>query len=343
MKKRIIIISVISLLLLTVFILIFISFEKYFKNGINQNAPEYLFVPTGISYSDLIQLIEKENILIDNHAFQQLAKYKKLSQKFHPGKYKIVKGMSVNTLINKLRSGDQEEVKVIFNNIRTKEQLCQRISGQLELDSNNMLDLLNDTDYLTQFGFNSENILCMFIPNTYRFWWNTSDTLFMERMYNEYQKFWNDRRISEAKKIGLTPIQIIILASIVEEENYRKDEQKKIAGLYINRLKRGMPLQSDPTIRFALGDFSIKRFLLKDLEVESPYNTYKHNGLPPGPIRIPEVFVIDAVLHYEKHNYLYMCAKDDFSGYHNFAVSAQQHAVNAAKYHRALNNKKIVR
>mgnify|MGYP001499247115 CR=1 FL=1 len=343
MKIKVILISGILLLLLLGGVCVFVSYQKFLKNAVHPDAPKYLYVPTGSSYANLLLLIEKEHVLKDMKPFKQLAEYKKLSQAFHSGKYKIDKGMSVNSLINKLRSGNQEEVKLVFNNIRTKEQLAQRVSNQLELDGYDLLELLDDSNFLKKYGFNSNNILCMFIPNTYSFWWNTSDTGFVERMYKEYRKFWSEKRLSEANEIGLTPAEVAVLASIVEEENHRKDEQARIAGLYMNRLKKGMLLQSDPTVRFALGDFSIKRFLLKDLEIESPYNTYKYAGLPPGPIRIPEAHVVDAVLHYEKHNYLYMCAKEDFSGYHNFAVTSQQHALNAVKYHRVLNRQRIMR
>ena len=251
--------------------------------------------------------------------------------------------MSINDLANMLRSGNQEAVKLIFNHIRTKEQLVQKISKQLELDANDLLNLLNDSVFLAKYNLNTQTVISIFIPNTYEFWWNTSATGFFERMYSEYEKFWNKERVSKAKEIGLSPLQVIILASIVEEENYRTDEQARIAGVYMNRLKKGMLLQADPTIKFVLGDFSIKRLLYKDLEIDSPYNTYMYTGLPPGPIRIPERSAINAVLNYEKHNFLYMCAKEDFSGYHNFAVSARQHAINAKKYQHALNKLKINR
>ena len=345
MRKKIILlaVTVVVVFMLIASVFVYISYQAYFKPAISDKAPEYLYVYTGTSYDDLLLQIENQQLLREPKDFERLAKYKKLSRKFYPGKYKIEKEMSVNDLINKLRSNNQEEVSLIFNNIRSKEQLAERISTQLEMPSQDLLDLLNDNTFLKSYGFDSVNVLSMFLPNTYGFWWNTSAKGFMERMYKEYTKYWTQVRLSQAEKIGLTPIEVSILASIVEEENHRKDEQAKIAGLYMNRLHKGMLLQADPTVRYALGDMAIKRLLYKDLEVDSPYNTYKHVGLPPGPIRMPAIHALEAVLYYEKHAYLYMCAKEDFSGYHHFAVSASQHAVNAAKYHRALNRKKLYR
>jgi UPF0755 protein len=209
------------------------------------------------------------------------------------------------------------------------------------VNHDSLLFLLNNDDELEIYRLNKENVLTVFIPNTYQFWWNTSADEFMKRMYKEYRKFWDKNRMEKAANMGLTPTEAGILASIVEEENHRTDEQAKIAGVYVNRLKKGMYLQADPTVKFALQDFGRKRLLYADLKVDSPYNTYRHAGLPPGPIRIPDPVCIDKVLNYEKHNYLFMCAKEDFSGYHNFAETAAGHGVNVNKYHHALNVNKI--
>lgn len=341
-KKRVIGLLILCFILAALFML-YTVYQKIFSVAIQKEAPEYLYVPTGMSYVELLEVIEKENVIKDMQTFKQLAEYKKLSQKYKAGRYRLQNDMSINDLVNMLRSGNQEAVKLIFNHIRTKEQLAQKISKQLELEAYDLLNLLNDSVFLAKYNVNSETAMSIFIPNTYEFWWNTSATGFFERMYDEYEKYWNKERMSKAEDIGLSPLQVIILASIVEEENYRTDEQARIAGVYMNRLKKGMLLQADPTVKYVLGDFSIKRLLFKDLEVDSPYNTYMYTGLPPGPIRIPELSAIAAVLNYEKHNFLYMCAKEDFSGYHNFAVSARQHAINANKYHQALNKMKICR
>lgn len=342
-KSIIIILSILFILIITTAGIAYNYYNQFFKPGLHPNAPEYLYIPTGTTYTELIHLIEKQQILENADAFQTLAKHKKLADHIHPGRYKLDSLMSNNDLINKIRSGNQEPVHLIFNNIRNKEQLAQKIASQLEVDSLSLLTLLNNNNFLSHYGFTSENILSMFIPNTYQLYWNTSDTAFFKRMFKEHQNFWTKQRLQKAEAIDLSPIEISILAAIVEEENHKTDEQPRIAGVYINRLKRGMLLQADPTIKYALNNPGIKRILLSDLEIDSPYNTYKNTGLPPGPIRIPEASTIDAVLNFEKHKYLYMCAKDDFSGYHNFAVSPHQHAINARKYHQALRRNKIKR
>ena len=208
-------------------------------------------------------------------------------------------------------------------------------------DSIEILDLFSDENMILEFGFNTETFRAMFIPNTYEFYWTTSADEFAKRMKTEYDRFWDKSRKAKAEEIGLSPEEVIILASIVQSETIKKDELETVAGLYINRLKKDIRLQADPTIKYAVGDYSLKRVLTKHLEIDSPYNTYKNVGLPPGPIAFPEITTIDAVLNYEKHKYLYMCAKEDFSGYHNFAQTLSQHNRNAAKYRKALDKKRI--
>jgi len=250
--------------------------------------------------------------------------------------------MNNNQLIDMLRMGKQVPVKLIFNNnIRTKKELIDIVTKKLEVDSLSLYQTFENNSLYEPWGFNSHNILCMFIPNTYEFYWNTNSVSFFERMYKEYKKFWNIQRLEKAKKANLSPIEITILASIVLQETKKIDEMPKIAGVYINRLKKDMPLQADPTVVYAIGDFSIKRVLKKHLEIDSPYNTYKYKGLPPGPICLPDPVTIDKTLDYEQHNYLFFCAKEDFSGYHNFAETIAQHQQNALKYKIALNKKNI--
>ena len=244
-------------------------------------------------------------------------------------------------LIRELRNGQQTAVRFTFNSIRTKEDLVERADKQLMLDGCELMDYLNDAHRCDSLGFNLETISVMFIPNTYEIYWNISPKRFLQRMKKEYDVFWNEQRRAKAQEIGLTQVEVAILASIVEEESAVSDEYPTIAGLYINRLKRGMPLQADPTVKFAVGDISLQRILNTHLEVESPYNTYKHIGLPPGPIRIPSIKGLDAVLNYRQHNYLYMCAKEDFSGRHNFAVTLGEHNRNADRYRSQLNKRKI--
>ena len=209
------------------------------------------------------------------------------------------------------------------------------------LKGDTLLRLMNDSAWCASMEFNRQTIVAMFIPNTYEVYWNVSPERFMARMKREYKAFWNASRQEKAQAAGLSPVEVSVLASIVEEESAAVDEYPVIAGLYLNRLKAGIPLQADPTVKFAVGDFSLRRILDKHLEVDSPYNTYKYAGLPPGPIRIPSIQALDAVLNYTKHRYLYMCAKEDFSGRHNFAVTLAEHNRNAARYRSELNRRKI--
>ena len=302
---------------------------------------KYIYIPTGSDYEDVLRILDENKVLKNKKSFDWIAKIKNYPHRIRSGKYRIDRKMSNNDLINRLRSGNQEAVDFTFNNIRTKEQFAKRVSEQLEMDASDLLDLLNDNDFLAAYQVNFQTALTIFIPNTYKVWWNTSAEDFVQKMYREYEKFWTAERKEKVAAISLTPTEVIILASIVEEENHRRDEQSRIAGVYINRLKMGMPLQADPTLKFAWNDFAITRVLNHHKEINSPYNTYKITGLPPGLIRIPSPSCVDEVLNYEKHNYLYMCAKEDFSGYHNFAATLSQHNANAAKYHNALNQLRI--
>jgi len=303
----------------------------------------YLYIPTSANFTDIVDSLTKHNILINKDNFIWLAE-KKNYKKIRPGRYEITDGMSNNQLINMLRAGLQKPLKLTFNNIRTKEELAGKVSKTLEFDSLALITLLNNKQFLKPYGFTPETVIAMFIPNTYEFYWNTSPENFFKKMNKEYKKFWNADRLAKAKKMNMTPVEVSTLASIVQAEQSRhNDEKAKVAGLYINRLKKGMLLQSDPTVVYAIGDFSIRRVLNKDKEIDSPYNTYKYKGLPPAPINLPEISSIDAVLNYEKHPYIYMCAKEDFSGYHNFSKTISQHNIYAKRYQKALNRKKIWR
>ena len=306
---------------------------------------EIIYIPTGSNFDDVMDTLRSEQILKDEKSFLWFADLKKYKDKVKAGRYRINAGMSSNQIINLLRSGLQDPVNVTFTNIRTKEQLVSRICKKLEADSVELAALLNNDQWLKEnLGLKSETILALFIPNTYQFNWNTSAKQFVERMQTEYKKFWTEDRKEKAKALNLSQTQVSILASIVQAEQLaHPDERPCIAGLYLNRLKLGMALQSDPTVIYALGDFTINRVLDKDKEIDSPFNTYKYAGLPPGPIYIPEISSIDAVLNYQKNDYLYMCAKEDFSGKHNFAKTLKEHNINADKYRDALNKQKVWR
>ena len=264
------------------------------------------------------------------------------NENIHPGRYDLKPGVSNYRIARVLRSGLQTPVKLTFNNIRTVEDLAGRLSRQLMSDSVTLLTCFNRSEWRNIMNFTPENYMCIFVPNTYDVYWNTTPEKLLALFQREYKNFWDETRLAEAKKIGLSPVEVSTLASIVEEETNKSDEMPKVAGLYLNRLRIEMPLQADPTVKFAVGDFTIKRILKEQTQIVSPYNTYRNLGLPPGPIRIPSITAIDAVLRPIRHSYLYMCAKDDFSGYHAFATTLSQHNANAAAYHQALNNNGIL-
>ena len=249
--------------------------------------------------------------------------------------------MSNDDLINHLRSGNQQPVKLIFNNIRDIEQLSKRVSEQIEIDSASIINFLKDSSSISELGFDKHSISTLFIPNTYEIFWDVSVQKFMNRMLREYENFWNSERKASAERLGMSISEVVILASILDKETQKNDEKPIIAGVYINRLKRRWLLQADPTLIYAIGDFNIKRVLNVHKKIDSPYNTYKYQGLPPGPICIPSISSIDAVLNYTEHNYLYFCAKDDLSGYHEFARNIRQHNQNAEKYRKALDKLRI--
>lgn len=340
--KRIIISMVIMVLLIACF-LFYKSYQRIYKPNVIlvKAKTAFVYIPTGSTLEDVVSILYEKNYLINRNSFEWLAEKKNYRNNIYPGRYKIKNGMSNNKLIDLLRSGKQEPVKVVFNSVRTKEQLAGKIAKQIEADSVSIMRMLKNSSFTEKFGLNTATISCIFLPNTYEFWWNTSAEKFIEKMHSEYKKFWNEQRLSKAAKLNLTPEDVVTIASIVDEETYKDGEMDDIAGVYINRLRKRMPLQADPTIKYALGDFGIKRIIKKQLEIDSPYNTYKYYGLPPGPISIPSIEAIDAVLNYKEHNYLYFCANADFSGYHVFAKTLEQHNVNARAYQRALNKEKI--
>lgn len=301
----------------------------------------YIYIDEEKDYEDVILQLKENDALPSEKIFRLLAEKMNYPERVKSGRYGISAGMTVPDVILMLRSGNQSPVNITFNNIRTREDLAGRLAGQLMIDSLSLLKNLYDPAVAEQMGFNVENFTAMFIPNTYEVYWTTDATSLMQRMKSEYDRFWNEARRKKAEEMGLTPVEVSTLASIVEEEATYAEEYPIVAGLYLNRLKRGMRLEADPTVKFAVGDFSLRRILYKHLEVESPYNTYRREGLPPGPIRIPSIAAINATLSPEQHNYLFMCAKDDLSGRHNFAVTHAEHARNAARYQRALNERGI--
>ena len=308
------------------------------------NDMVYIYIPTNSSYNDVREQLKP--LLKDIKKFDALAKQKKYISNIKAGRYIIKKGMNNNDIINSIRSNNIT-VKVSFNNQETIEKLAGRIGSQVEADSLSLLNAMNDESFLSENNFNEETALGMYIPNSYEFFWNTSAEQFRSRMLKEYKRFWSNDRLEKAKAIGLKPSQVIALASIVYEESKKPNEQPRIAGVYLNRLKIGMPLQADPTIKFAAYQLPkykgkvIRRVLNVHKEIDSPYNTYKYAGLPPGLITMPDVSAIDAVLSYEKHKYYYFAADAHRLGYHRFSKTLSQHNANARAYQRYLSSQGI--
>ena len=270
-----------------------------------------------------------------------MAKYRDYPRNIHTGRYAIQPGENVYHVFSRLYRGYQDPINLTIGSVRTLDRLARSIGKQLMIDSAEVAKVMNDSLFQHKLGYNKETIPCLFIPETYQVYWDMSVTDLFERMQKEHQKFWNQERLNKATAIGMTPAEVCTLASIVEEETNNNPEKPMVAGLYINRLHSDMPLQADPTIKFALQDFGLRRITNAHLSVDSPYNTYRNLGLPPGPIRIPSPIGLDAVLNYVKHDFIYMCAKEDFSGTHNFASNYADHMKNARKYWNALNERKI--
>ncbi|SEJ59285.1 UPF0755 protein [Cyclobacterium xiamenense] len=323
----------------------FYFYQAFFSPNtlVNRDAPEVFTIPTGSTFDAVRDSLLQRNIVNEVVTFSFVAKVMDYPQAVKPGKYTLQPRMSNRELITLLRSGNQTPVNITFNTIRLPEELAEKITAELEMDPESFLPLLQDQAFLEKYGFDSLTVMTMFIPNTYEVYWNLSPLELFDRMYREYNRFWTDARKAKAESLALSPLEVSTLASIVQAETNKRDERPRVAGVYLNRLERNMPLQADPTLLFALGDFSIRRVLNVHKEVESPYNTYKYAGLPPGPINLPEISSLDAVLNYEEHDYLYFCAKEDFSGYHAFARTLREHLANARRYQQALNASKIYR
>jgi len=301
----------------------------------------WLFVPTGAGYTQVRDSLYLHKYICNRPLFENYTRLRHADIHFKPGGYLLKNRMSVHDLVEMLTRGLQTPVRVTFHNIRNREELSGKISRQIEADSLSLRKLMADKVYLKKYQVSPTTVFSLFIPNTYEMWWNTSADQFLARMYRESQAFWSGRRIRLADSIGLTRFQIVILASIVEKETSKDEEKPVIAGVYMNRLRKGYPLQADPTLIFAWNDYTIKRVLNRHKEINSPYNTYRHAGLPPGPICLPSISSIDAILNYQHHNYLYFCAKEDFTGYHNFTNNLKEHNRNARKYQEALRSKGI--
>ena len=335
--------------LIVLFLFLFVSFSYYAyqivytANIDTKDRDTYVLIPTGATYAEAMDSLEATGVIIDKLSLRFMSKLMDYDELVKPGRYKLEDGWSNRQLIGALRLGQQTPLNLTFANIRLRSQLAEKLAANVEPGEEEIDSLLNDQAYLATLGFDTTNIVSMFIPNTYQVYWTTTAPALMERMKKEYDKFWTPERKAKADKLGLSQQEVSTLASIVQAETIKNDEKPRVAGVYLNRLDKGMLLQADPTVVFAVGDFTIRRVLNVHLTHDSPYNTYKYKGLPPGPINVPNISSIDAVLNPEQHNYIYFCAKEDFSGYHAFATTEAEHQANARRFHRALNERNIMR
>ncbi|MBC8082189.1 MAG: endolytic transglycosylase MltG [Hymenobacter sp.] len=330
--------------------LLLITFSYYFyqvfftPNVETKGQPTYVLVRRGQSAKSVLDSIDATGVIVDKLSLHFVARIMKYEQLVKPGRYELQNGYTNRQLINALRTGRQSPLKLTFQNIRLRQDLARKLSTAIDSRPGEFDSLLSSPGYTRGLGFDTTSILTMFIPNTYELYWNSSSASLMQRMKKEYEKFWTPARDAKRSTLNLTRAEASTLASIVEaEQQQHADERPRVAGVYLNRLRRNMKLQADPTVVYANNDFTIKRVLNVHLTKDSPYNTYKYGGLPPGPINLPSIASIDAVLNPETHDYLYFCAKEDFSGYHAFARNEQEHLVNARRYQAALTRSGIMK
>lgn len=342
MKKKI------TLILAAILVLAAVISYSFYRKIYHKNVTETtsIYIPTNTDFEKLVSILEPH--LANVKSFIWVAEQKNYVHKIRAGKFRITEGMSNNMLVNHLRGGKQETITLTFNNQDDFNKLAGRVATQIEADSISLLSAMVDEGFLIRNGFDRSTAITMYIPNSYDFYWNTDAEKFREKMLLEYQRFWNDSRIKKAKQQNLNPLQVAVLASIVQKETAVIEERRTVAGLYLNRLKEFWPLQADPTIIFALKqeygqDKEYKRVLTKDLSIDSPYNTYTNFGLPPGPIGMPDISSIEAVLNPEKHDYYYMCASIEKIGYHKFAKTLKEHNINAAEYQKWVSKQGINR
>lgn len=323
------------------------AYLNVFKNNVHLNGKKftYIYIKTGATLNDVLDALYSENIIDNHETFEWVAKEMNLEESIIPGKYRIGAKMNNRSIIKMIKGGKQEKVKLFFNSqIRTKEEFIKYITDKLEIEEGELEDYCSNEAMLSEeFGLNSENFMTLIVPATYEVNWTTHISELFELIENTYNTVWTKERKIKAKSLGYSVPEVVTIASIVQSESSIKTEQQKIAGVYINRLKQDMRLQADPTVVFANGNFEVQRVLAADKEIDSPYNTYMYKGLPPGPICLVNPSSIDAVLNYTKHNYLYFCAKSDFSGYSNYTSDYNVHMKNAASYQAALNQKGIKR
>ncbi len=338
--------KIIVLLFVVGAVVAFFAYDKYkavfTKNVADELADPFVYIPTGSTLDDVVVGLTEKGILLNEASFRWVADQMSYSDAtLKPGRYKITPGWSNHHLIGHLRKGQQATVKLVLNNERLLEEVAGKAAQFIETDSQSIAELLFDESYITQIGYDRQSLMSLFIPNTYDFFWNTNAEGFVERMIREHKNFWDKKgRLTKAADLDLSKEEVYTLASIVERETNKNDEKARIAGVYLNRLEKGILLQADPTVVFANGDFGLRRVLNRHIAIDSPYNTYKYAGLPPGPISMASIRSIDAVLNAEDHDYIFFCAKPDYSGYHAFAKTLRGHNRNAAKYHKWISRQR---
>lgn len=322
-------------------ILLVYSYYALFGNNLTVKDDGILYIKESDDYQTVLSRLNEKGYLQNSSSFHWVARLKRYPEFIKKGRYRIEDGMSNVKLINRLRRGDQEAINFTFNNIRNIHEFARIAQQQLEVDSSALIQKLTDSLYLQSMELTPQSVTVILLPNTYQINWLPTTEQLIERFNKEYKRFWNKSRRAKAIRMGLTPIEVTTLASIIEEETIQPKEFPIIAGVYMNRLQKGIPLSACPTIKYALNDFGLQRILTKHLKIDSPYNTYQKTGLPPGPIRIASTQVIDGVLNYTKHDYLYFCAKSDLSGGHHFSKTLSQHNRYAREYHNVLNRRRI--
>lgn len=335
--KRKIIYSILAVVLLVA------GFAGYKVFGPAVSAPEkkYFYIKTGATYKDVKEDLQFLKIIEGEFWFNKVAQRLNYPKSVKAGRYEIKKGMSLFSLVRMLRSGNQSPVNLVITKLRTKEDLAAKIASYFECDSLRFISFLNNEDSLKKYKLDSNTVMTAVIPNTYSILWNTPPARIFKKLFNEQEKFWNEERTKKASGLNMTPAQVYTMASIVEEETNKEADKGKIASVYINRIETGMKLEADPTVKFAMKDFGLKRIMHKHLVYPSPYNTYQNTGLPPGPICTPSSKTIDAVLNAPQTNYIFFVAKPDWSGLSNFTHSYQEHMINAKNYQRFLDSVNI--
>ncbi len=322
-----------------------LGYQWIYTSNTNLSHDYELFIPQQTTFAELQEQLKQDSVLSNHRSFETVAMLMKYGKDQIPtGKYIIKPGQSNRDILNILRAGLQSPINLTISNGRYLEDIISKVSHDIEPDSIQLESLLRDSAFINSLGFNKDNVISLFIPDTYELYWNTTPEKFISKMKSEYDRFWNsDNRQAKLSSLGMSQYEVATLASIVEKETNSKTERPTIAGVYLNRMNKGIKLQADPTVVYGVGDFSIRRVLHKHLKHDSPYNTYLYEGLPPGPICMPSKSSLDAVLNAEKHDYIFFCAKPGYNGEHLFAVTNAQHERNANTYRRWLTKERIMK